>query len=88
MREELRPVAIRSIKQSLVLTEVAQNEKIQIEKADLENEIESMTKDMADERKEKLMELLNTPQTQVNIASSIATRKTMEKLTEIATISC
>jgi trigger factor len=84
LREELRPVAVRSIKQSLVLTEVAKLEKIQIDKADLEGEIASMTQDVPDERKEKLMDFLTMPQTQVNIASSIATRRTIEKLTEIA----
>jgi trigger factor len=85
MREDLRPLAIRSIRQSLVLTEVAQKEKIQIEKADIQSEVEGMTKDVAPERKDKLMELLNTPQVQVNLASSIATRKTVQRLTEIAT---
>jgi trigger factor len=85
LRNELRPLAIRSIKQSLVLTEVAQKEKIQVEKEDLQSELEGMTKDVNPERKEKLIELLNVPQMQVNIASSIATRRTIEKLTQIAT---
>jgi trigger factor len=84
LREEMRPVAIRSIKQSLVLTEVARNEKVQVEKSDLQNEVESMTKDITGDRKEKLVEILNMPQSQVNIASAIVTRKTIEKLAEIA----
>jgi trigger factor len=83
-REELRPVAIRNLKQTLVLTEAAQKEKIQIEKSDLESEVQNMTKDVASERKEKLIEILNMPQTQVNLASAIATRKIIERLTEIA----
>jgi trigger factor len=83
-REELRPVAIRSLKQSLVLTEAAKTEDIQIASSDIENEVMGMTKDMPDDRKEKMVEMLKTPQIQVNIASSIATRKTVEKLTEIA----
>jgi trigger factor len=84
LREELRPAAIRSINQSLVLTEVAKAENIQIEKADLQSEIESMTKDVTGERKDKLVELLSMPQSQANIASSIATRRTIEKLAEMA----
>jgi trigger factor len=84
MREEFRPAAIRSIKQTLVLTEVAKAENIQVEKSDLQNEIESMTKDVTGERKDKLLELLSMPQSQVSIASSIATRRTIEKLTEMA----
>jgi trigger factor len=85
LREDLRPLAVRSIRQSLVLTQVAQQEKIQIEKTDLQSEVEGMTKDVTDDRREKLVELLNNPQIQVNLASSIATRKTVEKLTSIAT---
>jgi trigger factor len=82
-REELRPVAVRTLKRSLVLTEVAQKENIRIEKEDLENEVRTMTKDITDERKDKLMEILSIPQTQVNLASAIATRRTIEKLVEI-----
>ncbi len=84
LREELRPVAEKSVKQSLVLTEVARAENIQINESDVKSEIEDMTKDILAERKEKYLELLNLPQSQVNIASAIATRRTMEKLAEIA----
>ena len=83
-REELRPMAIRTLKQSLIITEVAHKENIQIEKSDVEKEVESMMKDVPGERKDKLADLMKTPQIQVNIASSIATRRTVEKLTEIA----
>ncbi len=83
LREELRPVAEKSVRQSLVLTEVARAEKIQINEADVKTEIETMTKDIEAERKDKYVELLNLPQSQVNIASAIATRKTMDKLAEI-----
>jgi trigger factor len=83
-REEMRPVAVRSLKQMLALTEAAKQENIQIEKSDLESEVQNMTKDVASERKEKLIEILNMPQTQINLASAIATRKIIERLTEIA----
>jgi trigger factor len=82
-REDIKPVAIRSIKQSLVLTEIARAEGIKVEKDDLKGEIEGMVKDIEGERKQKLVELLSHPQNQVNIASQIATRKTVAKLTEI-----
>jgi trigger factor len=84
LRNEIRPVAIKTVKQSLVLTEVAKAEKIQIEEDDLKNEIENMTKDINDERKTKIMELLSVPQYQVNLASSIATRKIIDRLTDLA----
>jgi trigger factor len=83
-REELRPIAIRNVKQGLALTEVAKVEDIKIDKEDMEKEIQEMTRDVAPERRDKLIEILNVPQTQVNIMSAIATRKTIDKLTEIA----
>jgi trigger factor len=84
LREELRPVAIRTVTQSLVLSEVARAEKIEIGPNDVQSEIEAMTKEIVSERRDQLVELLNQPQSQVNIASSVATRKTVEKLVEIA----
>jgi trigger factor len=82
-REDIKPVAIRSIKQSLVLTEIAKAEGIKVEQDDLKAEIEGMVKDIEGERKQKLFELLSHPQNQVNIASQIATRKTVSKLIEM-----
>jgi trigger factor len=84
LREELRPAAIRSIKQSLVMTEIARSEDIKIEKTDLEAEVESLSNNVASDRKQQLVDLLNIPQNQVNLASSVATRKTIEKLVEMA----
>jgi trigger factor len=84
LREELRPGAIRNIKQSLVMTEIARSEDIKIEKTDLEAEVKTLTNSVSSERQQQLIELLNVPQNQVNLASSVATRKTIEKLIEIA----
>jgi trigger factor len=83
LREEFRSPAIRSLKQALVLTEVAKSENVKIETSDVEKEIENMTKDIAGDRKDKIIELLSSPQSQVSIASSIATRRTIDKLKEI-----
>jgi trigger factor len=84
LRNEIRPVAIKTVRQSLVLTEVAKAENIEINESDLKNEIENMTKDITDDRKAKLLEILNVPQYQVNLASSIATRKIIDRLTGLA----
>jgi FKBP-type peptidyl-prolyl cis-trans isomerase (trigger factor) len=85
LREELRPVAIRTVTQSLVLTEVARAEKIDVSEADVKGEIAALTRDIASEKKDQMVELLSQPQSQVNIVSAVATRKTIEKLAEIAT---
>jgi trigger factor len=88
LKEDLKPMAVKNIKQSLVITEIARAENIKVEQADIKNEIEAMTKDIEDsERKQKMEEILSYPQNQVNIASSIATRRTVEKLSEIVTAS-
>jgi trigger factor len=84
LREELRPVALKTVTQSLVLTEVARAENIDISENDIKNEIEGMTKDITAERRDKLIEILTMPQSQANIASAVATRKTVERLAEIA----
>jgi trigger factor len=84
LREELRPVAERMVKQTLVLTEVARAEDVQVNQNDVKEYVESMTKDIEPERKDTYMQLLSLPQSQANIASSIATRRVIERLTEIA----
>jgi len=84
LREEFRPVAIRSLKQSLVMTEIARGEDIKVEKEDISTEIENMTKDLPSDRKQQLLGLLTVPQNQMNVASSVATRKTLERIIEIA----
>jgi len=83
MREELRPVAIRTVTQSLVITEVARAEKIDITPEDVKSEIETMTKDFVSEKKDQIVEWLSQPQSQINIASSVPTRRTIEKLAEM-----
>jgi trigger factor len=84
LREDLKPLAVKNIKQSLVLTELARAESIKVEQSDLKQEIDTMVKDIENgERKQKLIELLSHPQNQINIASQIATRHTIARLTEL-----
>lgn len=85
LREQVRPVAIRSVKQSLVLTEIARQENIQVSQEEIKNQIQSMTKDIQPERAAGIIELLNYPESQLSLASTIVTRKTIEKLVEIVT---
>jgi trigger factor len=80
LRDDLRPVAEKKVQRTLALTEVARAEKIEISQADFEAEIATLTKDIAADRREKMIEILRMPQSQVNIASAIATRKTVLKL--------
>jgi trigger factor len=84
MREELRPVANKNVTGSLVLGEVAKQEKIEVIDSEIENEIDGITKSATDDKKDELRKLLDTPQTRDSIKQSLVTRKTIERLVEIA----
>jgi trigger factor len=84
LQEELRPVATRNVTASLVLGRVADEEKIEVSEADIENGINDMTRGADDARKEELRRLLDTPQTRESIKQSLKTRQTIERLTDIA----
>ena len=82
-REEFRPSAIKSLKQSLVITEVAKAENIKVEASDLVNEINNMTKSIPDQSKEQFVKLFSAPQSQASMGAAIATRRTIERLEKI-----
>ncbi len=84
LREELRPVATKNVTASLVLGKVAEEEKIEVNDADIENGINNMTRGATEEKREELRKLLDTPQTRQSMTQSLKTRKTIERLTEIA----
>ncbi|MDP2917675.1 MAG: trigger factor [Dehalococcoidia bacterium] len=83
LRDELRPMATKRVKQSIVLTKVAEQEKIEVKDEDIKAEIEKMTADMT-KNKEEFTNLLNSPQSRISLANMIATRKTIARLVEIA----
>ncbi len=84
LQEELRPVATKNVTASLVLSQISTDEKIEVTESDIENGISNMTMSAADDRKEEMRKLLDTPQTRESIKQSLKTRKTIERLTEIA----
>lgn len=84
LREELRPVAMKNVTASLVIYKIAEAEKIEVGDSDIENGIEGMTRNAADDKKDEFRKLLDTPQTRESIKQSLMTRKTLERLVEIA----
>lgn len=84
LREELRPVATKNVAASLVMSKVAEAEKIEVTESDIENGIDNMTRGTAEDKIEELRKLLDTPQTRESLKQSLRTRKTIERLTEIA----
>jgi trigger factor len=84
LQEELRPVAIRNVTASLVLGKIAEAEKIEISEDDIKNGINNMSRSIGEEKREEMQKLLDTPQNRESIKQSLKTRKTIERLTEIA----
>ncbi|HJX12116.1 MAG TPA: trigger factor [Dehalococcoidales bacterium] len=84
LRDEYRPVATKNVAASLVLGRVAEAEKIEVAGAEIDSGIDNMTRSATEDRREQLRKLLDNPQTRQSIQQSLMTRKTIERLAEIA----
>ena len=84
LREDLRPVATKNVAASLVMSKVAETEKVEVTEEDIDNGISNMTRGTAEDKTEELRKMLDTPQTRESLKQSLKTRKTIERLTEIA----
>jgi len=83
LRQELNPLAAKMVSQSLTLGKIAEEEKFEISDSEISTEIENMTKS-ATENKDELAKFLNTPQARKSIEQTLITRKTIQRLVEIA----
>ena len=83
LREELHPVAAKRVIHSLVLGKIAEEEKIEVSDSEVDAEIENMIKSTTD-NKDELQKLLSTPQSRESIEQLLITRKTIQRLVEIA----
>jgi len=83
LREELTPLATKRTVQSLVLGKIAEEEKVEVSDSEIDTEIEEMTKS-ATENKDELQKFLNTPQSRESVKQMLITRKTIQRLVEIA----
>jgi trigger factor len=84
LREELRPLATKRTIWSLVLGEVATAEKIEVSDSEVDAEIESIVKDTEEAKKGEVKGFLNTPRSRESIKQTLMTRKTIQRLVEIA----
>ena len=84
MQEERRPVAIRNVNASLVLSKISEVEKIEVTDDEIKNGINNMVRNIGEDKKEEMRTLLDTPQNRQSLTQSIKTRKTIERLTDIA----
>jgi len=83
VRKELHPLATERVTRSLMLGKVAQEEKIEVSDSEVDTEIENMTSG-ATENKDELNKALNTSQSRESIEQLLVTRKTIQRLSEIA----
>ena len=83
LHEELHPVATKRIATSLVLGKIAEAEKIEVGESDIDAETENMLQS-ATGNKVELQKLMNTPQSRESVRQILTTRKTVQRLSEIA----
>jgi len=83
LREELRPLATKRVTRSLVLSKILEEEKIEVSDSEVDAEIENMIKN-TNEHKNEVEKVLNTPQAHQSIKQTLFTRKTLQRLVEIA----
>jgi len=83
LRQELNPLATKRVSQSLTLGKITEEEKFEVSDSEISAEIENMTKS-ATENKDELTKFLNTPQARESIKQTLITRKTIQRLVEIA----
>jgi len=84
LQEDLRPIAVRNVNASLVLSKISQEEKIEVTEDEIKNSISNMVRGIGDDKKDEMVKLLDTPQNRQSFTQSIKTRKTIERLTDIA----
>jgi len=83
LKQEVRPVARKRVINTLILDKVAEEEKIEIASAEVDNKIDAMLKNVED--KEKGRQLLASARIKESIEQSLRTEKTVDQLVQIAT---
>lgn len=83
LREGLTPAATERVKRSLALTQLAEDEKIIVEPAEVDEEIERLAASSG-QQAEQVRRMFASADARVAIERSILTRKTMDRLVAIA----
>ena len=83
LRRELEPAATERVKRSLALTALAEAEGIAVDAAEVDAEIERIVSSSA-QQADQLRRLFASPEARASIERSLITRKTLDRLAEIA----
>lgn len=84
IRDELREDAVRNLKTALVLDKVADNENIEVSSEEVGERIDQMAEAFGEEA-EKAAKVLSAPERRADIAFSLRTQRTIDRLVELAT---
>jgi trigger factor len=85
LREELHPLATKRVTRSLVLGKVAEEEKIEVTDAEIEAELGNIVQNASGNKdKDEVRKGLDSSQVRSSIEQLLTTRKTMQRLVEIA----
>ena len=84
LRDELRPAALKGVSRSLALGQVADDAKVEVTEADIDAEIEKMTKDST--QKKELLKYFNAPEVRHSLEHTLFSRKTIQLLTDMAQV--
>ncbi len=82
-REELRPLATKRVTRSLVLGKIAEEEKVEVTDAEINAELENIAQSAGGDE-DKVKELMESAQARSSVEQLLTTRKTMQRLVEIA----
>jgi trigger factor len=83
LREELRPLAIRQVTGSLVLSKITEAEEITVTDKEIDEEVAEMVQG-AGEQAEEVRKILQNEATRKSLENVLITRKTIKRLVEIA----
>lgn len=87
VREELIPSATERVKRSLALSQLAEAEEIKVEDAEIDSEIDKLITQASagnPDQAARYRQIFRSPEARASLSRSLLTRKTMERLVEIA----
>ena len=87
VREDIRPSATERIKRSLALGRLADDEQVEVEESDIDAEIDKIITQATagnEEQAERYRKVFGSPEARASLARTLLTRKTVERLVDIA----
>ncbi|UCB42504.1 MAG: trigger factor [Dehalococcoidales bacterium] len=84
LHEEMHPIAEKRVTRGLVLGKLSEEEKIEVSDSDIDTEITKMVESAAEDRREDMKKVLSTPQAHDSLKQTLLSRKTVQRIVEIA----